>query len=309
MRAHSRLDVKSAFNRKAVHLGNGAWGAFLRLVAWSNDNLSDGQVDETLIRSIASDEEFSRLRTPFPWGPGPMLESTNVPGVFFLHDFFEWNDPAHTVAARREAKSRGGKTRAQQLSSGPPAGPPPASPIGPPAGPPEAHPPAQSQHAGVGVGVVSDLRSGSEEGNQEPREPEAPAAAARIPPEWEPSPAFWQWVATQGFDRTSVQEHVGEFRDYWLGKKKDAERADWDATLRNWIRRKARDGEVRALPPAARTLTLLPPPDSPEDRARMAALLADLTNPKVAPPKPNVGASGVVQKHPDAAPELAEAAP
>lgn len=98
------LCVKSGWHRKTLHVGNGAWGAFTRLCAISNDYGTDGWVDETTVRTVCSPEELEKLLAPFPWPDhnSPLLAREGA--GYQVHDFLDWNDPAAVVAARRVAR-------------------------------------------------------------------------------------------------------------------------------------------------------------------------------------------------------------
>lgn len=119
VRPHARLDIKSAFNRKVLHLGNSAWGAFLRLVAEANDKQTDGLVDEHLLRIICDEHDREKLLSAFPWGASAMI--TKEGALYRLHDFLEWNDSAEIVRKRRQARVKAGRasgrTRREQVLS------------------------------------------------------------------------------------------------------------------------------------------------------------------------------------------------
>lgn len=73
----------------------------------------------------------------------------------------------------------------------------------------------------------------------------------RLPDEWMPSPEV---VAQMRYDHPHVDlkaEHA-KFVDYWHGRAgKDARKADWNATWRNWIRRAAEQNQRNGHSPPA----------------------------------------------------------
>ncbi len=117
LRPHSRLDVKSGFHRKVLHVGNAAWGAFQRLVAISNDYGTDGWVDSTTVATVCSASELETLVTSFPWAEknNSLLEKSGT--GFMIHDFGDWNDSAAKVLARKEQKAKAGKANAKRMAS------------------------------------------------------------------------------------------------------------------------------------------------------------------------------------------------
>ena len=66
--------------------------------------------------------------------------------------------------------------------------------------------------------------------------------AGRLPDDWKPDKKYWE--AAQLIKPDMTQEWfiqvAHKFKDYWIAKAgKDAAKADWLATWRNWIRREA----------------------------------------------------------------------
>ncbi|KQS79057.1 hypothetical protein ASG25_10755 [Rhizobium sp. Leaf384] len=59
----------------------------------------------------------------------------------------------------------------------------------------------------------------------------------RLPDDWQ-LPAGWgQWAIDQGHSEASIRLEADRFRDHWIGKSgRDASKADWLATWRNWMR-------------------------------------------------------------------------
>ena len=58
----------------------------------------------------------------------------------------------------------------------------------------------------------------------------------RLPSDWSPSQALWDWTfATH--PNINAQLTLDKFCDYWTAKSgRDATKADWDGTWRNWVR-------------------------------------------------------------------------
>lgn len=63
------------------------------------------------------------------------------------------------------------------------------------------------------------------------------ATATRLPIDWQPSETDYLF-AKQERPEINPRSTADQFRDYWIAKSgKDATKADWPATWRNWVRR------------------------------------------------------------------------
>lgn len=61
--------------------------------------------------------------------------------------------------------------------------------------------------------------------------------ATRLPETWVLPLEWGQWAVKEGWPETVIRSEADKFRDYWIGKSgKDATKADWSATWRNWMR-------------------------------------------------------------------------
>lgn len=90
---------------------------------------------------------------------------------------------------------------------------------------------------------------GEERKGEEKRES---ARATRLPQDWQPSPDELAWARNARPDVDPAAE-AAKFRDYWHAKGgKDAAKADWSATWRNWIRN-AHAPPRRATPPTSQS--------------------------------------------------------
>ena len=59
---------------------------------------------------------------------------------------------------------------------------------------------------------------------------------------WEPSEKFWAWADAKGHTRMNCELAMEEMRD-WADANRNrqiARKADWDATLKGWVRRRSR---------------------------------------------------------------------
>lgn len=82
-----------------------------------------------------------------------------------------------------------------------------------------------------------DLVSGSKDGSgSAPAKPEPANKGSRLPIDWS-LPTEWATWAIADKPGYPVILEAAKFKDYWLAKTgKDATKADWFATWRNWVR-------------------------------------------------------------------------
>lgn len=70
--------------------------------------------------------------------------------------------------------------------------------------------------------------------------------AARLPDDWKPDKEHWEAALAINKEMTKdwFIDVAHKFKDYWIAKSgKDATKADWLATWRNWIRREVENGK------------------------------------------------------------------
>jgi len=72
--------------------------------------------------------------------------------------------------------------------------------------------------------------------------------ASRIAPDWQPDEVLMAWAKAERSD-LHLPTTIASFRDYWIGKSgKDATKADWSATFRNWVRREKGNAPAQSKP-------------------------------------------------------------
>jgi uncharacterized protein YdaU (DUF1376 family) len=60
---------------------------------------------------------------------------------------------------------------------------------------------------------------------------------SRIADDWVLPMAWGQWAVSEGLPPEIVRAEADKFKDYWTAKSgRDAAKADWQATWRNWVR-------------------------------------------------------------------------
>lgn len=69
-----------------------------------------------------------------------------------------------------------------------------------------------------------------------PANPKREQSGTRLPEDWQPDPELTAWAAKERPD-LNLQREIAGFRDYWHSRAgKDARKASWPLTFRNWIR-------------------------------------------------------------------------
>lgn len=102
-----KIDDQVAFHAKTIAAGNAAFGAWVRLAAWSCAQLTDGHVPASAARTMASASELCRLVD------AGLLDRSD--DGFEVHNFLDWNPSADEVRAKRELdRERKAKGRAEQ---------------------------------------------------------------------------------------------------------------------------------------------------------------------------------------------------
>lgn len=145
------------------------------------------------------------------------------------------SEPRHSASAATNADASERQENVSEMTLNPaPLGPPSLSP-GPPNPPPYNPPSPENQ----GAGDMGDMFGGP---------PPPPAKApkpkrqpTRLPEGWTPSPIDLDFAEAEGLSAAEAQREGDRFRDYWTSSGRNAAKADWPATWRNWIRRVADD--------------------------------------------------------------------
>lgn len=73
--------------------------------------------------------------------------------------------------------------------------------------------------------------------------------ACRLPDDWKPTVEYWDEALLINKDLTKewFMQVAHKFKDYWIAKSgKDATKANWLATWRNWVRREVENGSSRS---------------------------------------------------------------
>lgn len=94
-----RIDDSIFLHEKIVTAGNAAVGAWLRMLAWSANHLTDGAIPAK-IAAVMSDGDMDAVEALVDCG---LLEQTDR--GYSIHDYLKYNPPASEVKEQREAVS------------------------------------------------------------------------------------------------------------------------------------------------------------------------------------------------------------
>jgi hypothetical protein len=94
----ARIDDNITFHRKVVHAGNEAFGAWMRMIAWSANHLTDGNIPRRIGVLIAEKEKVLDVLVECE-----LLERND--DDFVIHDYHEHNPKAEVVKAKRRAEA------------------------------------------------------------------------------------------------------------------------------------------------------------------------------------------------------------
>jgi hypothetical protein len=100
---------------------------------------------------------------------------------------------------------------------------------------------------------------------------ERASRATRLPADWKPTEEDWTFAVAL-LMAAVAREELAKFCDYWKAKSgKDATKADWSATWRNWCRKASEiRSSARGPPRAAQPLTYREQKQKAWDDARQA---------------------------------------
>jgi len=111
--AWSKVDDQLAFHRKTITAGNEAMGVWVRALAWSAGQLTDGVIAKRMALAIANgmagtmapEEAIANLVASGLW--------VEVEGGYEFHDWFVYQPSAEDTLRLREKRSQAGKAGAE----------------------------------------------------------------------------------------------------------------------------------------------------------------------------------------------------
>lgn len=240
----AKLDDEFPDHPKIIGLTDAGFRLHVTAIAWSNRHSTDGLLPRKAI--------------PVLYGPGEgrpdlrgvveeLLEARlwdRNGDAFVIHDFLDYNPSRGDVVQKRELRSEAGRrggiasgitrggtkaeaktkqTLKQKRSKAEAKSNPDPDPD--PLPDPEPVP-----------GRETTASPKSPPGSPKPKA--QASRGTRLRPDWVPTDALRAWAEHRGLTDEGLEKTLEVFRDYWVAQPgAKGVKLDWDATLRNWIRR------------------------------------------------------------------------
>lgn len=212
-----RVDDQLPDHRKVRRAGTASMGLWLLTGAWSAGHLTDGWVPREVALRYGTQRQAERLVETGLW-----LEATvdDEPGWMF-HQWTEHQPSREQVQQRRKsAAERQAQWREEKKNA-------------------SGKPDVSRRDNGVSNGVSHSAPTRpdpKEEENHQTSSGGATKRGARIPADFEATPAMVEW-ARQNTPNVGYAE-TEQFRDYWLGESgAKASKRDWVRAWQVWMRR------------------------------------------------------------------------
>lgn len=227
------VDDQLALHPKVCEAGNAAMGLWVRAGAWSMQNLTEGFVPASAVRSLGTPGQVAALVTARLW--------VKVDGGYSFHEWGTRQLSAEQIAERRrkraEAGRKGGKASGESRSQAKPEAPTEAN-----ASPePEQNETLVPVPSPVLPGTSLKLVEGGSGGDPNlPAQKAAPGSrGSRLPDSWMPPPETIDEMRHR-FPAVDLKTEHEKFVNYW-GSQPGAKgrKSNWDMTWRNWIIRAA----------------------------------------------------------------------
>ena len=271
------IDDQSTFHAKVISAGNAAWGACIRMVAWSCAHLTDGAIPSHVAKLIASDEEIEKMITT------NLLDRTE--NGFEIHSFLEWNKSAKQIRKERAAKQKAGKngglasgkrrkqtpSRSQAQAEAPASGllHPKLNPSPLPSSPLQSSPNTKEKDVCAADAAPSQPKKVETKKKQ--------AKPHRLPDEWEPTREQIQQIRKR--HQVDPVGCIEKFKLHWGSSGgRNATKVDWNKAFVLWVLNdKQRGGLPAWSPPQAQQAPIDYGPPAEMTPELSAMILASLT--------------------------------
>jgi len=282
----ARIDDRLFGHPKVLAAGMEAMGLWVQCLAYSVAQLTDGFVPSAVVHGLVS----RRSRLPDALVKAGLWERDETLNGWWIHDYRDFNPSRTEVLQERENKRKAGVEGARKRwskgsetdgrtdgSCHAPAIGSSDAPVPIPSRPDlekEISPPSHLPSVGAPP-------SG---GPAQPTSKKAPKASTargtRLPEDWAPSLQVIAWAKAKGVDHRPAAE---AFIDHWLASAgPKANKVNWNAAFRGWLRRDIEMGRAVGLPPPE----YQPPPVG--DLGQVSTIngaIAALTKARVVPPE------------------------
>lgn len=234
-----RVDDKLHSHKKLMRAGIEAMGLWVAAASWAADQLTDGWVPDYVAERFTShaEEYAARLVAAGLWVAS---EHEGDKGWYF-HEWAEWGQPIkeRVEEKRAEVRERVRQHRARKRADESDEAVTRYSDVSNAAvRPPHTH--THTQLPPVVPLVEEDLQLGdvdlSTSASAQKRAPRSKAVATRIPDDFSPDERMVAW-AREKAPNADGRHETAQFKDYWTAASgKNAEKRDWVAAWRTWMR-------------------------------------------------------------------------
>lgn len=230
-RTWARFTTNFADSPKVAALSAEAFRTLVEMILWARQELTDGVLPQYIVHRRWNAECIAELLHNHR--DRPSLTRTED-GDYLIRDFLEHQESREQVESRKARKSAAARKRWEKKRA----------------------PEDASSNAGCITG--SSANNYAEEEEEEEIEvlrtsipPVVPpststARGSRLPEGWEPSENLVAWTRTNA-PAAATNTEVERFRDYWTAQPgARGRKVSWDATWRNWARRRQDDATQRS---------------------------------------------------------------
>lgn len=230
-RLYARFDIAMDEHPKIMLLSDSAFRTLIEVTFFSRRQMTDGFLADGVVRRRWPPDAIAELQSNDP--ERPSLYPCTKAGVagLMIHDFEKHQTTTADIEAKREAGRKGGLAKAKQASSKPVA---PASDV----------PLAESKQTSSAPLAITETETETSTSNEVERTVPR-KRGSRLEPSWMPTEES-KAKAREDAPSIDLKAEHAVFVDYWIAQPgQKGVKLDWDATWRNWMRRKEDDVKQR----------------------------------------------------------------
>lgn len=227
-RLYARFDIGMDEHPKIMLLSDAAFRTLFEATLYARRQLTDGFLDARVAKRKWGLDALNELAANHPERPSLVP----VEGGWQLRDYAEHQITRADIEAKREAGRKGGRASGEARAKHTPN---------------ENEAPASSllKQKPNETEAKRETETETETTTSNEVVKRAATRGSRLSPDWQPSADSRAKIATTAPHVNPVAE-TETFRDYWVAQPgQKGVKVDWDATWRNWMRRKESDWESR----------------------------------------------------------------
>lgn len=230
-RLYARFDIGMDENAKIARLSDAAFRALIEATFYSRRQLTDGFLDEFIAQKRWGREVLAELTSNHHERPSLVP----VAGGYQIRDYGDHQTTSADIEAKRVAGRAGGRAKASRTVA-------PASEV-------------LEQKASTTL-AKTETETETETTTSNEVVKTNRSRGSRLSPDWLPSSESVAKIKTECPTVNPQNEHAA-FIDYWIAQPgSKGVKLDWDATWRNWMRRKQTDHKGKPTPTERAKATL-----------------------------------------------------